>query len=541
MHKMLKQYLFILLLVFSFSFVSSTNFAGGDGSSGNPYQITNWTALSEMNTCLSCYYVLNNNLDSSTSDYSGIGNAWVPIGNNTLGYYFTGFLDGNGYSISDFICSGGLYRGLIGYMGSGWVRNLTIINSSVTSTGRAGILVAQAVGDFENIEIWNSSIIGTGTTNTQVGGLIGYYSGGGSVGINNVRLYNVNSTHFTGTHSACLVGVVAGATGTINNSFCINGFITGSSFVGGLVGASSGRIQNSYFDGQVNGTGTVGGICGSCTQSANYPIFNLSSSGYVNGTLGGVGGIAGARSGTGGITYNVYSNMSIYLTGTGASHGGLFGSLTAGTLSNSSFSGSIKGYQAVGGCIGTMSGATASLNQCFVNSAYINASQDYVGGIVGRITNGKVNNSYSTANVITQTSYSGGAVGRTELGLINNSYSTGNVTCTTTTYCGGFVGFDTGAGFSVTNSYWDMNTSGWTTSVKGVGYTTAQMKNISSFSNWTIQTSSQDLNNGYPYLAFQNNGDGVWLIWDGTSANCWSKVGTAIFITTPCFVPLGYI
>jgi hypothetical protein len=117
-----------------------------------------------------------------------------------------------------------------------------------------------------------------------------------------------------------------------------------------------------------------------------------------------------------------------------------------------------------------------------------------VGGLVGQNT-GTVNNSYSTGNV-TGTNGIGGLVGTNGAlifsGTVSNSYSTGNVTGHE--YVGGLVGQNeyssAGVDFSgtVTNSFWDIQTSGQATSDGGTGKTTAEMQNIATFSGagWFI-------------------------------------------------------
>jgi hypothetical protein len=67
-----------------------------------------------------------------------------------------------------------------------------------------------------------------------------------------------------------------------------------------------------------------------------------------------------------------------------------------------------------------------------------------------------------------------------------NSYSTGNVTGQIQT--GGLAGADDGG--TVSNSFWDMETSGQSTSAGGTGRTTAEMQDISTFTgaSWDIVT-----------------------------------------------------
>ena len=84
-------------------------------------------------------------------------------------------------------------------------------------------------------------------------------------------------------------------------------------------------------------------------------------------------------------------------------------------------------------------------------------------------------------------------------GTINRSYSIGSPQ--SDDMVGGLVGYNEG---SVSNSYWDTQTSGTTGSDGGVGRTTAQMMQESTFSGWSF-SSVWSINEGtsYPYLRWE--------------------------------------
>jgi hypothetical protein len=69
---------------------------------------------------------------------------------------------------------------------------------------------------------------------------------------------------------------------------------------------------------------------------------------------------------------------------------------------------------------------------------------------------------------------------------VSNSYSSGNVTGEQwSSYIGGLVGGSTG---TVSNSFWDIETSGRPTSAGGTGKTTVEMRGVGTFSGaaWNI-------------------------------------------------------
>jgi hypothetical protein len=84
-----------------------------------------------------------------------------------------------------------------------------------------------------------------------------------------------------------------------------------------------------------------------------------------------------------------------------------------------------------------------------------------------------------------------------------NSYSTGSVTGTEEV--GGLVGYNVGG--TVTNSFWDIETSGQSTSAGGTGKTTAEMQDITTFSDaaWDIAA----------VAAGEANPTYIWNIVDG--------------------------
>jgi len=76
----------------------SSRFAGGDGSVGNPYQISTTTHLQNMDTDLTAYYILINDIDASTTSTWNSGAGFAPVGDDSTD--FDGDLDGQGYEIT---------------------------------------------------------------------------------------------------------------------------------------------------------------------------------------------------------------------------------------------------------------------------------------------------------------------------------------------------------------------------------------------------------------------------------------------------------
>ena len=113
-----------------------------------------------------------------------------------------------------------------------------------------------------------------------------------------------------------------------------------------------------------------------------------------------------------------------------------------------------------------------------------------VSGLVG-CNYGNISNCYASGNVSGDEIVGGlvGLVGESRSenagpGTVSNSYSTGNVT--DSDQFGGLVGHNDEG--TVSNSFWDTQTSGQATSDGGTGKTTAEMQDIATFSGagWDI-------------------------------------------------------
>jgi hypothetical protein len=288
---------------------------------------------------------------------------------------------------------------------------------------------------------------------------------------NDHRILNL-SFNFDFVSHVGLFGYLAPG-GSISQVGVENVNITGGRDIGGLVGYNHGTVSNSYSTGHVHGDDNIGGLVG-----------------YNNDT------ISNSYS-----TSNVTGNSGV---------GGLVGWNWEGTVSNSYSTGSITGNSLVGGLVGK----NGFYNPSTVSDSYSMGSvtgTSYVGGLVGYIFKGTVSNCYSTSNV-TGNSYVGGLVGYLEEDFEPYSFFPGSATGDIESE--GVVKLSEGS--IVSNSFWDTETSEQATSAGGTGKTTAQMKDIDTFSGagWNIiavalnQTNPAYIwnivnNMTYPFLSWQ--------------------------------------
>ena len=225
-------------------------FDSGYGTSFDPYTVTNWTQLQNINNAnvltQNYFFQLLNNLSNTTSDYTNLasstangGAGWNPIGNIYTSTQFTGYFDGLGHTISDlYIDRAVMYTGLFGAANHATIKNIGLENISISGAD-------------------------------NVGGLVGFNQGNG----------------------------------LIENAYAI-GTVSGGNYVGGLVGNSRTSIYNSYARGNVAGTDYVGGLVGTRVMGT---IDNSYAAGTVSGTTSNKGGLAGSGSNPA-ITDSYYDN-----------------------------------------------------------------------------------------------------------------------------------------------------------------------------------------------------------------------------------------
>ena len=238
------------------------------------------------------------------------------------------------------------------------------------------------------------------------------------------------------------IGLFGGADegGHIENTGVVDAYVIGGNGTSGLVGVNGGTLANSYSAGNVTGQSWVGGLVGANGGTVNYC--------YSTGSVTGFGYV-----------------------------GGLMGGSSYGAVSNSYFAGNVTGVFIVGGLVGWNERGSVSKSY----SAGSATGVTFVGGLVGA-NGGNVSDSYSLDSVSGNSSV-GGLIGDNKW-TVSNCYAAGSVVGNNDT--GGLVGEGTYG--DVTNSFWDTKTSGQSTSAGGTGKTTAEMHDITTFSDagWNI-------------------------------------------------------
>ncbi|MHC4125852.1 MAG: GLUG motif-containing protein, partial [Planctomycetota bacterium] len=271
-------------------------------------------------------------------------------------------------------------------------------------------------------------------------------------------------------------------------------FFHGTNFTGVFNGAGF-KVTNLTIDTAGAGNNYLGmfGYIGSGGRVNNLTAEDVNITGG-NGSRY-LGGLVGANDGT---IRNCYAIGSVTGRNESGGLGGLAGG-NSGTIRNCYATGSVTGDEYLGGLVGYTCNGTIS--NCFSTSQV--TGDEYLGGLVGYNDYWAIiSNCFSTSQV-TGDEYLGGLVGyNSERATVNNCYSTGPITGDV--YPGGLVGYNYG---TISDCFWDVNTSCLDTSDGGIGKTTVQMQMQSTYTDagWDFTTPVWKIceTADYPRLAWQ--------------------------------------
>ena len=283
-------------------------------------------------------------------------------------------------------------------------------------------------------------------------------------------------------------------------------------------------VDAVHVSGQVTATRNAAGLGGWVVDSV---ITNCSSSVTVTGTLGAGGLLYYVCDSTiedshstgnveapdaGGFARVIWTGVTVarcYATGdVTTEYGGGFAQDVRGTVTDSYATGDV-----IGGASGYVAGFTSQLDgraeRCFATG---DVSGEYANGFVNDVgSTGVIEDCYARGNAYGIESASGFADWVHADGFVRRSYSTGAVTGGSSDI-GGFIAYEWGGTPTIEDCFWDTQTSGQATSAGGTGKTTAEMKQILTFSAWDIATSPVARNDGYPFLSWEIGSSPVWLI-----------------------------
>lgn len=434
-----------LLVCFAFFVPASVwSFSGGDGTSGNPWQIATVEDLSEIRNYLGPghadkHFILMADIDLDVAPYNA-NEGWLPIGDNSTSSddtRFFGTFDGDGHSISNLFIDrpDGHDVGLFGYIGTGSAISDLQLNGVFVRGGSStvGSLAGHNFrASISNVGASNVDVAGSGL----VGGLIGF----------NAWQSTLSDSYATGI-------VVA----------------SGNSPVGGLAGENEGTISRCFAEVDVDVDGLNPQYAGGLVGLAYGDIIDAYASGDVRGKTY-VGGLVGDL-GTFGAANIVRSYATGNVVGEGDEVGGLVGRMASGHITQSFATGDVTG------------------------GSY------HAGGLVGYLRGGSLADVYATGNVTAEYDYVGGLVGEGTNATITNAYAVGVVRGDGEV--GGLVGFPY-SGLNVISSYYKEDMTGLYDSTIGVSKALAELQQQDTFADWDfVDVWSINEGVGYPLFLWQ--------------------------------------
>ena len=436
-------------------------FSGGTGAENDPYKIANARDFKNIANYtkngygsitaaafLSAYYEQTADIDFKDATLTSIG---VYDGTASNAIPFTGYYDGGGKTLSNFIVTGTKEgsAGLFEYVSGGNLKNIKLEHARITATNTAGLLAGRCIGSTKiegcsldggqiegrnsvgfiahivgNVEVKGCSVknltiitAASGSDAHNQGGIVGFAGGNSSIN----ACTTSGDIQFTGTASGSMRGGIVGRFDSTNEvKGCTNGADISSQLVnytGGIAGQlTKGTITECDNTGDVTGLGYVGGITGAMHTNSSACVYVNKC--RVNATIKGTG----------------TANTDICV-------GGIVGSMQNGVLNTCIAKGSVENsWYDTGGIVGQVyaNGTSAVFNRPYVFDCI--AANDVkctrtsgsanIGGVVGRIFRNSsytdqytaVDNCIGLNQTITATlQYSGAFVGNVNASATNNN------------------------------------------------------------------------------------------------------------------------
>ena len=362
------------------------------------------------------------------------GSGWLPVGIGDNEFIST--LNGNDHAIANLYTNRRGFSdtgatGLFGYVGNrSMITRIRLPDVDVSGDNNVGGLVGSAQG--RNSAISNIYVSGQVRGTDYVGGLVGESYGECKI---------IASHASVAVQGNEIVGGLAGSGGLVSLSRA-DGNVSGSFFVGGLVGISYRPISAGYASGNVvSNDGFAGGLVGYNNYDGEDGIVSSYATGNVSSGNANVGELVGM---------NERGNITANATGSvpgGYAVGGLVGMNERGNITASYATGSVASGYAVGGLVGMNEGGNITTSYA---TGSVSGNNIHVGGLIGTNEGGNITASYATGSVSGYTFLVGGLVGWNDNASILASYATGSVTGDTSV--GGLVGANSDSG-SILSSY----------------------------------------------------------------------------------------
>ena len=396
----------------------------GNGTPEDPYRITSADDLAKIQEAILNFHNNGNLVNSYTcfeqqndismanyNDQCGWEGNWYQIG-LSASYPFTGYYDGNGYTIRDLkmLDKNAVGASLFGFVNQAIISNLTIEKATITGYGALSAIVGAVTtkGGSINKTFIKGCVVKKSTIESRSDGVV--TDGMAIGGIAGMVDPNVNLWIDSCSVEDC----------TINGAIAVGGILGGGT-VYSMTQITNSHNRNTKVTASYN---CAGGIVGYADTLYVYSCSN-------NGTIKGA---ASTTAPPGNLPAN-----SIYNVGTG----GIAGGSGLSTIISSRNSGTVQGSRGVGGIIGSTLVTTQPrtyYNNTFIgfcsNSGNINGDS-YIGGLCGEAQLGAYK-SYNEGMIEANSSFAGGILGFAPLASITNTANFNKVIASS--YSGGIAG-----------------------------------------------------------------------------------------------------
>ncbi len=434
---------FCILFLLPIAVFATNGTLKGAGTESDPWQIEDYEdlkALSSGKYLYSEHYVLTADIDATPSFgencLDGVCNGYSPIGrlkDASRATTFTGSIDGRNHTIRNMRiwmpCNSNvafIKSAEKASLSNLHFDSLTVISDLYETETTAGLVAIDHKSKIKNVSVKKGFVQG----NREVGGLFGH-----------TLASEFDSLSFQGkVVGRNQVGGLAGILNSdITNSFTDVDIVAYGSYVGGFAGKTQGENTNVYSKGSITLAET----------SYSYGASSITT--LTKKYRSEIGGLVGRNEG-----YITFCHSSVNINGRGKTFeseeiGGLVG-INVNSIMYSYATGNVSGNTEVGGLVGW--------NETLSNP--------------GDYGYGYIEHAYAWGSVMAD-SNAAGLVGLNS-GSIHYAYSIGKVTAINKV--------DALATGNVDSSYWNMETSGVTSSEMGVGLTSEQMTHLSSFDGW---------------------------------------------------------
>ena len=352
-------------------------YADGDGTSGNPYQIATAEQLALLAQQTNngtggnaCYILTDSICLNGSEDYS-----WQSIG--TADFPFTGYFDGNQFTVRDMYITSVDFPGLFGNTLNATICNVRLTEALIVNSvfpDAEGLIIGKAI----NTSIINCTSNGCmyGMTDKR-GGIVGHFivdtPEADTIFIKDcVNFASLSRVHYLGG----IAGYTEITNGIMSIEHCVNlGNMSNGASSGGIIGAGSFSIRHCDNYGVISSDyGVSGGIVGQRDDFGEIVFCTNHDKARVQGEI--AGGIIGTAMQT---TIAMCVNRA-KVTALGSAHGWIIA--------------------------GGIAGADGKISNCYnrgdVECIVLSGQPDVVqmGGITGTGTTGSIINVYNTGAII---------------------------------------------------------------------------------------------------------------------------------------------